>query len=626
MKEAYVRGRRLRPTQQIGEGGEADVFDVSSDFPGESLVLKLWKGADHPDYQGTDSTARANQRAASERMVEYGQKLQVFPRGLAAHVVAPRDIAFNRTGDRILGYTMPFLRGADMLQKLSEKSFRRTANIDKAGVLRIFRHLLFTVRALHAQGIVIGDFNYFNVLIKGLEAYLIDADSFQFGAFLSRSFTPRFLDPLRCDRSLRAAVPIHAATPQSDWYAFALMLFECLLHVHPYGGVYAPKRKLAVVSPDARPLKGISVFHPEVIYPVMAEPVTWLPKGAVDYYRALLEQDVREAFPEDLLEALMAHAEGRAPVLAAALKELIRGRARSTPRFSTTGRILAAALDHGKLRYLYVEGGALKREGGTTVLNGTDGQGLTFALQADETLVARGDVLAVLSPNAAIPPVAVDEYHGKTAVFAANDAYRFWVHGGQLKRNDLIGEKLMGTVLEGQTLIWVGPRFGFGFYRAGAITQGFTFDVERAGLFETKLPALKGELTDAACSFTSERCWFHVTLRLGGELTHKVFVLNASGQLLAAASAKAGDGSWLESIHGRCAATLTGSNNAPLHALFVVTPQGLMGVAEENGQIVERAGYPETADLLDPADVLLFDPNVGLYIVRPQEIRVLTLA
>src|SRR5205085_1033924 len=98
----------------------------------------------------------------------------------------------------ILGYTMPLLQSTDPLLRYSERSFRQTG-ISTQTVVQIFQDLHDTVSKLHFYQLVIGDFNDLNVLVRDTEAYLIDADSFQFASFPCTVFTARFVDPLLCD-------------------------------------------------------------------------------------------------------------------------------------------------------------------------------------------------------------------------------------------------------------------------------------------------------------------------------------------------------------------------------------------------------------------------------------------
>ncbi len=61
------------------------------------------------------------------------------------------------------------------------------------------------------------------------------------------------------------------------------MLMQSLLFVGPYGGVYRPTDKKKTVLHDARPLKRITVFDPEVRYPKPARPYNMLPDDLLGY-------------------------------------------------------------------------------------------------------------------------------------------------------------------------------------------------------------------------------------------------------------------------------------------------------------------------------------------------------
>nr|MDQ3297387.1 hypothetical protein [Myxococcota bacterium] len=79
---AYIDGTRvaLVPTALLGQGGEAEVYDL-----GDGRVLKWWKPADHPDYDGLPDA----QAAAAKRLAEQPAKLRALPGNLPPGVVAP---------------------------------------------------------------------------------------------------------------------------------------------------------------------------------------------------------------------------------------------------------------------------------------------------------------------------------------------------------------------------------------------------------------------------------------------------------------------------------------------------------------------------------------------------------
>ena len=91
------------------------------------------------------------------------------------------------------------------------------------------------IAGLHAAGVVIGDCNDLNVLVDGRRVHLIDVDSYQFGGFACPMFSERFVDPRLCDA--QQLVPVRPHDADSDWFAFAVMVFRSLLGVGPWGGV-----------------------------------------------------------------------------------------------------------------------------------------------------------------------------------------------------------------------------------------------------------------------------------------------------------------------------------------------------------------------------------------------------
>jgi hypothetical protein len=613
-----VGGRRLRvdPAASIGKGGEADVYDI-----GGGRALKLFKPPDHPDLEGDP----AAQQGARDRLDEHQHKLPAFPTGLPERVVVPEELARDARG-RVCGYTMRRLKGAEVLLRFGERGFRHA--IDNAAVLALFRDLHATVRALHAAGVVIGDFNDLNVLAPDGAAYLIDADSMQFGGYPCRVFTERFVDPLLCDPAARALVLARPHTPASDWYAFAAMLMRALLFVEPYGGVYRPADPAARLTPPERPLRRITVFHPEVRYPKPAERWDVLPDDLLHHFHAVFVKDQRDVFPLALLEARWTrcagcgheHARALCPHCAgaprAAVRDVTRVRGEVTARrvFATAGTILEAAFQGGRLRFLYQDGDVVRREDGTAVLAGR-AAGVRFRLMGARTLAGKGSAVVTLGVAGAVERFPADVVDGAT-LFDANETRACRVHDGRLMRDGALDPERIGDVLAGQTSIWIGPTFGFGFYRAGALQVSFVFDVERGGLNDgVAVPRIAGQLTEVRCVFGAERAYVLTASQENGRTLHRAAAIGRDGRLLGTAVAAAGDGSWLGHLSSGCAAG---------DALLVPTDDGLVRVEVDAGTLVKTREFPDTDAFLDAGSRLVAGTD-GLYVVDRGEIRCLTL-
>lgn len=621
--EVYVKGKRIRlnPTHSIGKGGEADVYDV-----GNNLALKVYKPPSHPDFQGCPE----EKQAARFRIDEHQQKLPAFPKSLPSRVVTPQNLATSSNGGKIVGYTMEYLKGFEVLLRYAERRFRQ-AGISNETVIKIFRDLLKTVDQTHRAGVVIGDFNDLNILVRDAEAYLIDADSFQFDKFFCRLFTEKFVDPILCDPAAKRLMLNKPHNPDSDWYSYAVMLMQCLLFVDPYGGVYRPKDKAKRLPHPARPLHRITVFNPEVRYPKPATHYQVLPDDLLQHFYQVFEKDWRGQFPDKLLENLrwtsctncgVEHARGVCPNCAEAapaiVKEVttIRGQITATRFFQTPGLVLFATTENGLLRWIYYERGQFKREDGSMIVAGKLNPGMRFRICGNRSMVAQKSLVLTFKPSQDQPErLAVDSYR-TLPVFDANERGRYWLNNGQLLRDGQFGPEYMGDVLSGQTLFWIGPQFGFGFYHAANLQVGFVFDARRRGLNDTvKLPKIPGQLIDATCYFCHDRVWFFVAAQEKGITVNRCLVLKADGSVIAQAQAEQGDDTWLGTLRGKCAAG---------KFLLAATDDGLVRVEPDCGQIVKTREFPDTEPFVD-AGCHLFLGKDGIYVVSRREISMLKI-
>src|SRR5687767_8186298 len=99
MRSVWIDGQRvqLAPAALLGQGGEAEVYDL-----GDGRVLKWWKPADHPDFDGMPEA----QAAATRRIADAPAKLRALPGNLPASVVVPCGFALDKH-KRVAGYLMP---------------------------------------------------------------------------------------------------------------------------------------------------------------------------------------------------------------------------------------------------------------------------------------------------------------------------------------------------------------------------------------------------------------------------------------------------------------------------------------------------------------------------------------
>lgn len=628
--DVWIAGKRhqLTPSKSIGKGGEADVYDI-----GGGQVAKVYKQPDHPDYDGLPH----EQAGAAARLATHQTKLADFPKGLPTRVVAPIDLITDKIGRRVLGFTMPFLKGTKVLMHYQERTFR-SAGVDCTAVTSIFRDMHGTVGGLHKAGVVIGDFNDLNVLVKGDEAWFIDADSFQFGKYPCSVFTARFVDPTLCDPRASSLELKRPHTAMSDWYAFNVMLFQCLLYVSPYGGIFKPKNPTRRVSHDARPLHRITVFDKEVKYPKPAVHWKVLPDDLLHHFHRVFEKDERREFPPGLLEMLwtvcakcgVESARAVCPECSTpapgAIKETItvRGTVTCTTVFKTRGRILSAALQDGKFLYLWHEGGKFRREGDRVVLSGDVDPRMRFRIRGNDTLIAKdGGLFTLRGDERGQEQRDVDSFQ-QIPVFDANARGCFWIFGGRLLMDSRVklggaafdhGE-LVGTVLENQTMFWVGDQLGFGYYRAGQLSVAFMFRPGAPGINDrVKIPQITGRLLDSTCYFGKDRVWFAMATQEAGSIKHRMVVLRADGTVEAVAGATAGDGTWLGTLRGKAAA-------GPW--LFAATDDGIVRLEVDSGKIAVAKEYPDTEPFVD-AGCHLFPGSQGLYVVTPHEIRLLEI-
>jgi serine/threonine protein kinase len=582
----------------VGTGGEADVyrFTPNAEFirrhGNRRYVLKLFRKA----------TTEVLRRAARERQM----KLVEFPSGLPGNVITPLVLAFD-CNDQVIGYVMAFVPDGTPLIKYGSAKFRRDHLISVERILRIMANLHDLVNAVHAHGIVIGDFNDKNVLVlPNDEVCLLDADSFQFGRWECPTFVPGFVDPqiIGPGKVANTIIKTDKHSALTDWYAYAVMLFQLLVGVNPYtGGFYNPPQEEAPIKGAKRIHNRISVFHPRVTLPNSAVPFDRLPPGILDCFRLIFEQEQRGVIPRELLtRAQPTQPKPTVPQPAATPPQPPPPRAtpvQPRPRtHSPFTAILGVSLQGGQPRYVYHDRGAYRREGGRVVLALPNHDARLSPFPAgDRTVVASSTEksFAIFTDDRRSTGAVKTQVQFGRVTVAANDRHVYWLRGSELVRDGYGGTVVIGNIAPNLTSVWVGERFGIALEQAGVLTRILTFGAERSGLHSITLPPDFGSVIDAQCVVGDKLAWLTLSIENGGRVVNRCYVFDALAQLHATAEANQGDGSWLGSM--------TPAAHATVAKLITPVPQvGIVRVGIAGQRAKQEIVYPNSSALVPDKD------------------------
>src|SRR5437870_530806 len=111
MNTVYIHHQpiRLSTLTVKGFGGEAQVYELK-----DGLLVKVFRPVDDPFFKSAPDPKRAREGAKRNLAIQQ-HKLKDFPKELPPHVVTPIDLATDKDGNQIVGYTMRFIRQGRLL-------------------------------------------------------------------------------------------------------------------------------------------------------------------------------------------------------------------------------------------------------------------------------------------------------------------------------------------------------------------------------------------------------------------------------------------------------------------------------------------------------------------------------
>ncbi|MFO0643065.1 MAG: hypothetical protein U0183_27815 [Polyangiaceae bacterium] len=480
MTRVAVDGRTvtLDDADLLGEGGEGRVFRYGPD-----AAIKVFS-----------NPAQLAGRA---------KKLEAFPTGLPPEVLAPLGLVRDPKRGEVVGYVMRRVDGAFDVGRLAERGFRAREHIDADAVTSLFEHAGRVLASLHARGLRFGDLNAGNLLVTrrpgALSPHLIDADSMELPGFPCVVGHLRTVHPALYGRDLAKG---GCFTEETDHYALAVLLFESLLHVHPYGGVHPTYTTLR-----ARAAARVSVFSDDVVLPKIASRPSVLDDELRAYFEETFARGVVSPLPVRLAVGRsfrrcptcgIEHAHKACPTCGIAPLRLVPARAPSSGLRAETiaerkSPFVAVRAEGRAALFATLEGRRLSRESGATVDLAPyfpEDAGLRFDLEPHTTLVVSDDRAISFDHGTGKAHEIATPKRGRTALASTN--------GEILRVREGIVERLRagtraGAVLDGLTTLFAGRGLVLATYRVGSTRFAFVASAARGPLRQVRLAARTGK-------------------------------------------------------------------------------------------------------------------------------------
>ena len=226
---AKVRTTKLFNMKAITQNNIAITLSDQNEIHrgGEGRILLI------PELQG--KVAKIYHNSTSTITLQQIQALKVLD---GKYFKKPLNLIYKVNSTEVLGFTMDYL-GKDFfpLASLFSAPFCQRKQIGEAEKWKIAEQLQTAMTQAHQNGIVIGDLSGLNILVNDRgEVKFIDVDAYQTP---NQPHSGILYDEIR-DHYYQGKV-----SKESDYFAFAVILFQLLAFVHPFKGIHQIYKSLA---------------------------------------------------------------------------------------------------------------------------------------------------------------------------------------------------------------------------------------------------------------------------------------------------------------------------------------------------------------------------------------------
>ena len=167
-------------------------------------------------------------------------------------------------------------------------------------VLQIITDFGKDLGKLHSTGVIVGDISDYNFQINGKCDYFIDVDSWGIeGKYTPDAYTELFT----CPDSYSSSGSINFSM-ENENYNFAILAFNMLTRIHPFGGTYLPDKNLSTIERMKRKISIVGKHKGDIKIPKIIGSWKWMSPQLEKDFLEIFEQGKKIDITADLQELL----------------------------------------------------------------------------------------------------------------------------------------------------------------------------------------------------------------------------------------------------------------------------------------------------------------------------------
>ena len=276
MAITFTSRSRIESLNKLAEGGEAIIYVYDS-----HRIIKFFK-------------PNVDLGRKEKKVIYFISKKGQFPQ----NVIGPEERVDVK--GKFVGYAARKLVDSEDLHMLTKPKYLTANKLSNKDLLQIVTELGLCLGKLHSMGVIVGDISDYNFQMNGKCVYFIDVDSWGFeGKFDPDAYTELFTCP--DSYSTNGGIKF---SKDNENYSFAVLAFNMLTRIHPFGGTYLPDKSLSPLERMKKKISIVGKHKGDIKIPKIIGSWKWMSPQLEKDFIEIFEQGKKMDITPDLQELL----------------------------------------------------------------------------------------------------------------------------------------------------------------------------------------------------------------------------------------------------------------------------------------------------------------------------------